>query len=53
MPAIFVRRGGKLHITSAVGDKGNSPVNYNIEMGKPYDIEIVQEKTNGKVREYS
>ena len=52
VPAIFLRPGGrKLHITSAVGDKGNSPVNYNIEMGKPYDIEIVQEKTNGKVRE--
>ena len=52
VPAIFLRPGGgSLHITNAVGDNGNYWFDHNIEMGKSYEIEIVQEKTNGKVRE--
>ena len=53
VPAIFLYPGrGRLHITNSVGANGNSYVDYNIQMGKSYDIEIVQENTNGKVREY-
>ena len=54
VPAIFLRPGGgALAITNAVGDSGNHHFYHKIEMGKLYDIEIVQEKTNGKVRIYT
>ena len=54
VPAIFLRPSGRaLAFTNAVGANGNYYFYHNIEMGKLYDIEIVQENTNGKVREYT
>ena len=54
VPAIFLRPGGgAIAITNAVGANGNYHFDHNIEIGKLYDIEIVQEKENGKVREYT
>ena len=54
VPAIFLRPSGRaIAITNAVGANGNYHFDHNIEIGKSYDIEIVQEKENGKVREYT
>ena len=54
VPAIFLRPGGgALTITNAVGANGNYHFDYNIEIGKSYYIEMVQENTNGKVGEYT
>ena len=54
VPAIFLRPGGDwLYIANAVGDNGDYTLDYYIEIGQEYDIEIVQERTNGKVRIYT
>ena len=52
VPAIFYNSGGFLHIKTAVGENGNYGFDYNIELNKEYHIEIVQERTDGKVRKY-
>ena len=51
IPAIFYNSEGYLLIDSAVNEKGNQGVTYDIDLGKWYHIEIVQETENGKVRE--
>ena len=50
VPAIFYHHIGFLHIANAFGTQGNNRFNYNIELNKEYHIEIIQERTNGKVR---
>ena len=50
--AIFYNSGGFFHISSDVGENGNYVFDYNIELNKEYHIEIVQERTDGKVRKY-
>ena len=41
---------GSLVIDSAVNEKGNHGVTYDIDLEKWYHIEIVQETENGQVR---
>ena len=48
-PAIFYNKAGYLHFTNAVNGNRNYAFNYDIELNKLYQIEIVQEEKNGKV----
>ena len=50
VPAILYNSDGFLQINSAVGDNGDEYITYNIELNVEYEIEIVQRRTNGKVR---
>ena len=52
VPGIYLNKNNKIRISSAVGTKGDFWSDYKIELNKEYHIEIVQEKTNGKVRKY-
>ena len=52
VPAIFYNSDGYFGISSPVGEKGNYAINYRTELNKEYHIEIVQERTDGKVRKY-
>ena len=49
IPAIFYNSDGYLLIDSAVNEKGNKGVTYDIDLEKWYHIEIVQETENGQV----
>ena len=50
IPAIFYNNDGYLLIDSAVNEKGNHGVTYDIDLEKWYHIEIVQKTENGQVR---
>ena len=50
VPAILYNSDGFLQITSAVGENGSENITSNIDLNVEYEIEIVQRRTNGKVR---
>ena len=53
VPAIFYNSGGYLLIDSAVNEKGNDGITFDIDLEKWYHIEIAQTWRNGKVREFN
>ena len=51
IPAIFYHQEGYLHFTNAVSGYTNYQINYGIELGKWYHIDILQSQMDGKVNQ--